>query len=203
MILPARPNFFPASSIRSLIRSTRTNISSRSSSRFGRQADHHIKLDGQHSAVENRTADIDDLVVCQILVNDTAKTVGAGLGCDGDLLVALIRPAHRAIRPRSDRAEAKKPKCDNPSPAVREESLKFQDDRRRRSKRVRSCSFSNAIRGPLPECPLPERHAADSNCNRPSRNGNPANIRARSRPSSRSPISASGDQTEVEGQNVS
>ena len=31
MILPARPNFFPARSIRFFIRSTRTNISSRSS----------------------------------------------------------------------------------------------------------------------------------------------------------------------------
>ena len=55
--------------------------------RFGRQADHHIKLDGQHSAVENRTANIDDLVVCQIFVDDAAQAVGTGFGRDGDLLV--------------------------------------------------------------------------------------------------------------------
>ena len=72
--------------------------------RFGRQADHHIKLDGQHSAVENGAADIDDLVVGQILVDHAAQTVGAGFGCDGDLLVASIRQVRRAIRPRSGQA---------------------------------------------------------------------------------------------------
>ena len=56
--------------------------------RFGRQADHHIELDGQHSAIENGAADIDDLVVGQILVDDAAQPVGAGFWRDGDLLIA-------------------------------------------------------------------------------------------------------------------
>ena len=56
--------------------------------RLGRQADHHIEFDGQHSAVENRAANIDDLIIGQIFVYDAAKTVGASFGCDGDLLVA-------------------------------------------------------------------------------------------------------------------
>ena len=71
-----------------MIRSTRTNISSRSSCGFRRQTDHHIELDGQHSAVENRAADVDDLVIGQIFVDDAAQAVGTGFRSDGDLLVA-------------------------------------------------------------------------------------------------------------------
>ena len=72
--------------------------------RFGRQADHHIKLDGEHAAVENRAADIDDLVVRQILIDHAPQTVGARFRCDGDLLVPATRQARRAARPRSGRA---------------------------------------------------------------------------------------------------
>src|ERR1044072_7198246 len=35
---------------------------------FGRQTNHHGEFDGQHSAVENRSANIDDLVIGEIFI---------------------------------------------------------------------------------------------------------------------------------------
>ena len=54
---------------------------------FGRQANHHVELDGQHAAIEYRAADIDDLVVRQILVDDAPQAIGSSLRSDSNLLI--------------------------------------------------------------------------------------------------------------------
>ena len=88
MILPARPKRLPASSIRSLMRSTSDNHLVQVFIGFGRQAHHHVKLNGQHAAIEYRAADVDDFVVGQVLVDDATQAIGSGFGRDGDLLIA-------------------------------------------------------------------------------------------------------------------
>src|SRR5215204_5942114 len=52
------------------------------------QPRHHVELDGEHAAVEDRAADVYYLVVGQVLVDDAAQAVAAGLGRDRYLLVA-------------------------------------------------------------------------------------------------------------------
>ena len=55
---------------------------------FRRQANHQVKLHGQHPAIEHRATDIDDLVVRKILVDDLAQAIRSCLRCDCDLLIA-------------------------------------------------------------------------------------------------------------------
>ena len=55
---------------------------------FRRQANHHVELDGEHAAIEHRAADVDDLIVGQVLVNDATQAIGSGFRSDRDLLIA-------------------------------------------------------------------------------------------------------------------
>src|SRR5919205_104825 len=58
--------------------------------RLGRQARHHVELDGEHAAVEDGAADVNYLVVRQVLVDDAPQAVAARLGRNRYLLVARL-----------------------------------------------------------------------------------------------------------------
>ena len=76
--------------------------------RFSRQTDHHIKFDGQHSAIKNRAANINNFIICQIFINDAAANDQNPFPARRQFADRSIQPKRRAIHRKFGLSEAMK-----------------------------------------------------------------------------------------------